>query len=78
MANAEHKPSPVNVQDPVGKTVGKRRVRDPVAYGMKLQRAAGTLQRALRVPTGPKGVFRFRTFEEADAWLLKIQTRPKT
>jgi hypothetical protein len=24
----------------------------------------------------PKGVFRFKSFEEADKWLLEMQTRP--
>jgi len=28
-------------------------------------------------PFVPKGVFRFKSFEEADKWLLEMQTRPK-
>ncbi len=27
-------------------------------------------------PFVPKGVHRFRTFEESDAWLLQMMTRP--
>ena len=27
-------------------------------------------------PFVPKGVFRFKSFEEADKWLLEMQTRP--
>ena len=68
----------INLQDPIGKFVGKRHVRDAVAYGRKLQEAAGTFQRSAGFTLGPKGVFRFRTFEEADRWLMRIQTRPKT
>lgn len=62
---------PVNLDDPVGKVVGRRQtVRDPLKFGLALQRSVN----ALRPPTRKKvsGVFRFKTFEEADAWMEKM------
>ncbi len=40
---------------------------------MKLQKTVNELQSHL--PGLPKGVFRFKTHEEADAWLLKWMSR---
>lgn len=59
----------MNLQDPIGKTVGRRLIQDPFAYGMQLQRSGAELQRTFRVPAVPRGVYRFRTFEEADQWM---------
>lgn len=69
---------PINLQDPVGRVVGKRRLRDAFGYGMKLQKAGASLSRAFGCAPIPKGVFRFRSFEEADAWMDRIRARPKT
>ena len=62
----------INVQDPVGKTVGRRKLRDAWKYSMGLQK----LLNAVRKSQGygglcQKGVFRFRSFEEADAWMVR-------
>ncbi len=62
----------INVQDPVGKTVGRRKLRDAWKYSMGLQK----LLNAARKSQGygglcQKGVFRFRSFEEADAWMVR-------
>ncbi len=78
MADIAEQHDPINLQDPVGKTVGNRRVRDAFAYGMKLQKAAGTFQQAAHLTAGAKGVHRFRSFEEADQWLIRLQARRKT
>ena len=77
MADTAEDHDPINLQDPVEKTVGKRRVRDVFAYGMKLQKAAGTFQQTTHWTPGTKGVHRFRSFEEADQWLIRLQARPK-
>lgn len=50
------------------KTVGRRRLEGP---------ATGALQRTLAAVRGtsavvPRGVYRFATFEEADAWLTRM------
>ncbi len=69
---------PVNMEENIGKTVGRRtELSDPFAYAMGLQRTASTLRR-LAVGRGlcPKGVFKFKTHEEADAWMWTMLARP--
>ncbi len=67
----------INLQDPIGKTVGRRR-----RSGRTLDTSLSTKEEARRwrevfpTPFVPKGVYRFRTHEEADAWLWKMITRP--
>ena len=68
----------INLEETIGKTVGRRvPPRDSFAYGMGLQKTLVALCETL--PTGgvPRGVFRFHTHEEADAWMLKMLTRPR-
>ena len=45
------------------------------AYGMALQKTGVELAKTFRLRGIPKGVFRFRSHEEADAWLMKHLTR---
>lgn len=62
----------INLDDPVGKTVGRRtKVGNPLAYASGLQRTMGQMA-PLRVP---RGVFRFKSHEEADQWLMDHLTR---
>ncbi|MBI3297014.1 MAG: hypothetical protein HYZ75_02540 [Elusimicrobia bacterium] len=57
----------------IGKTVGRRTGhRDPVLDTAALQETFGRLRTA---PLCPKGVWRFHSFEEADAWALKMIVR---
>jgi hypothetical protein len=63
----------INLQDPVGKVVGKR--KPPKADDMGVQRLWAELAASLKLPMPPRGVYRFKTHEEADAWLMKIWTR---
>lgn len=55
------------------KTVGKRKP----ASGIASASALGKLVAALRgdKPFIPKGVYRFKTFEEAQKWSLEMTTR---
>lgn len=57
------------------KVVGRRRWRGGLAA------AAGLLDLALRLrgdkPFIPKGVHRFASFEESEAWSLTMLTRPR-
>lgn len=58
------------------KVIGKRR---PYAGGIaELQ---GFMEMCNRLRSGrpflPRGVYRFRTHEEADEWTLRMLTRPK-
>lgn len=59
------------------KVVGRRRkaVVDALAID-DLQRLANELRRGR--PFMPKGVWRFKTHEEADAWKLQMLTRPSS
>jgi hypothetical protein len=57
------------------KVVGRRKWRGGLAA------AAGLLDLALRLrsdkPFLPKGVYRFASLEESDAWCLTMLTRPR-
>lgn len=60
--------------DPTMKVVGRRGTPRVDALAIdSLQRMANELRRGR--PFIPKGVFRFKTFEEADAWNLQMMTR---
>jgi len=64
----------VNVEEKIGKTVGRRVLRDGWEYAMGMQKVAGQLQKSFGAPRFPKGVYRFNSFEEADAWTMKYLT----
>lgn len=67
----------VNLQDPVGKFVGKRRgAPDPLDTTTHSKKRARAWRAAFPTPFVPKGVFRFQSHEEADRWLMKMLTRP--
>ena len=56
------------------KVVGRKgRAKVDVVAIDSLQRMANELRRGR--PFMPKGVWRFKTFEEADSWKLKMLTR---
>ncbi len=64
--------SAINFEEKIGKTVGRRTVpRDSFAYGMSLQKSGVEMARTFGLRGTPRGVFRFRSHEEADAWLMK-------
>jgi hypothetical protein len=64
--------SVINTEDPVGKTVGRRVVKDPWKYGMGLQKAANEMRRSFgQGGICPRGVFRFSSHEEADQWMIE-------
>ena len=65
----------INIEEKIGKTVGRRVLRDGFRYAMGMQKLAVEFQKTFRHPRYPKGVFRFKSFEEADAWTMKYQTR---
>jgi hypothetical protein len=66
----------VNVEEKIDKVVG-RRTRTPDAFksGMRLQSLAVALHRSLRHHWAPKGVYRFKTHEEADEWMNRMLAR---
>ena len=68
----------INLDDPVGKTVGRRQPsQNSFERGMELQKNGGELLKAFKLCGRPKGVFRFKTFEEADEWEMKFLTHRK-
>jgi hypothetical protein len=67
----------INLEETPGKVVGHRH---PPANGLVMTAAQRTenaeaWKRALRTLPIPKGVYRFRTHEEADEWLWQMLTR---
>jgi len=52
---------------------GKSKV-DAVTFAPMQQMLRGVRQ---SLPFMPKGVWRFKSFEEADQWKMKMQTRPR-
>jgi hypothetical protein len=56
------------------KVVGRRQ------WGTGLAATASLLRLAVRLrgdkPFVPRGVYRFRSFEESDEWILRMLTRP--
>jgi hypothetical protein len=67
----------VNLEEGIGKTVGRRQPpQDPLAL-TDAQRSANAVawKRALGTLRIKKGVYRFRTHEEADEWLWQKLTR---
>ena len=65
-----------NLEENIGKTVGRRTApRDSFAYGMALQKTGAQLTKTFGWRGLPKGVFKFHSHEEADAWLMKYRTR---
>jgi hypothetical protein len=66
----------VNLEEHPGKVVGRRRdARDPLdVAGAQCAADARAWKQALGTLPIKKGVYRFRTHEEADAWLWKMLT----
>jgi hypothetical protein len=68
----------INIEERIGKTVGRRVLRDGFAYGMGMQKLAGELAQTFKHPRFTRGVFKFKSFEEADAWAMKHLIRKTT
>lgn len=67
----------INIEENIGETVGGRRIKDSLEYGLGLQKSRSSAREEPSLPRFPKGVFKFRSFEEADAWVLCHMTAPK-
>ena len=65
----------INLEERIGKTVGRRVVKDSFNYGMELQKTGAQLARTFGHARMPTGAFKFQSHEEADAWLMKYRTR---
>lgn len=68
----------VNIEETIGKTVGRRRPIDPLPVRASDIADAEAWRRAFGGVRVPRGVFKFHSHEEADAWLMKHLTRPRS
>jgi hypothetical protein len=64
--------------DKPARVVGRR--RRPLALGGAGDTIASVLafRKAFPTPFVPRGVYRFRSHEEADRWMWEMLTRPRT
>lgn len=66
----------INLEEKIDRQVGRRTRRpDPLEAGLALQSLGQELQEGFEHRWCPKGVYRFKTHEEADAWMMKMLTR---
>jgi len=72
-------PRPViNVEEFIGKTVGRRvPPRDPLRVSDSNKAGALAWRTAFPYRNIPRGVYRFKSHEEADAWMMKFTGRKK-
>jgi hypothetical protein len=70
--------SVVNIDEKIGKTVGRRKIKDSLVYGLGLQKLLARIRESAGFPRFPKGVFKFCSFEEADAWMIRYMTKPRS
>ena len=72
----------VNVEERIDRLVGRRALApDSLRAGMRLQETSAQLHHSFQHRWMPKGVYRFKTHEEADEWMIKMLARsglPKT
>ena len=72
----------INVEEKIDRLVGKRtQTPDSLNAGMQLQSLGAELHKSFKHRWAPKGVYRFKTHEEADEWMIKMLARsgmPKT
>ena len=66
----------VNLEERIDRFVG-RRASAPETWraGMLLQETGARLHQSFQHGWMPKGVYRFKTHEEADAWMMKMLAR---
>jgi hypothetical protein len=66
----------INVEEQVGKVVGRRRPPTRLTVVRDRKAHAVAWKKAFDRPFVPRGVYRFQTHEEADEWMWKMITRP--
>jgi hypothetical protein len=69
----------VNVEERIDRFVGRRApTTDSLKAGMQLQETSAKLHQSFKHRWMPKGVYRFKSHEEADAWMIKMLARSTT
>lgn len=66
----------INFEDKIDRFVGRRtKTPDSLKAGMQLQSLGVELHKSFKLRWCPKGVYRFKTHEEADEWMTKMLAR---
>jgi hypothetical protein len=66
----------INLEEKIDRIVGRRlKTPDPFKAGMQLQESAVQWHKAFKHRWAPTGVYRFKTHEEADEWMMRMQAR---
>jgi hypothetical protein len=66
----------VNLEEKIDRVVGKRTApEDSLAAGMKLQATALQMHQSFGNRWPVRGVYRFKTHEEADQWMIRLMAR---
>lgn len=74
----EQTPRIINLEETIGKTVGRRRPPvDALAAGFAMQATLNGFLKSSGHRLAPRGVFRFQSHEEADAWMMKMMKPAK-
>ena len=72
------KPPFINVEEKIDRFVGRRRkTPDALSTATSNKAQAIAWRKAFGGIRVPRGVHRFKTHEEADAWLWRMISRPK-
>ncbi len=69
---------PVPLDDAPPKVLGRRVAPDPLRPRAGEREEARRWKQATGAPAIPKGLYRFATHEEADAWLWTMLTKPRS
>ena len=67
----------IDIEELPAKVVGKRRAPASGLFPADTKHEARAWTRAFETPFIPRGVHRFATLEEADAWMWAMITRPR-
>jgi len=66
----------INLEESIGRTVGRRTpTPDGLENGLALQKLAVQFHQSLGQHWARRGVYRFKTHEEADAWTYRMLAR---
>ncbi len=68
----------INIEENIGKTVGRKGVPDPLALDPDEKQDCIAMRKSGMGPYLPrKGVYKFKTHEEADQWMMNQLTRKR-
>jgi predicted transcriptional regulator len=66
----------VNVEERIDRFVGRRtKSPDALEAGLRLQALGAELHKSFKHHWCPSGVYRFKTHEEADEWMIRMLAR---